>query len=187
MGRVANLAVMLSGHAAIWRAASCPSPTIESTRPGDVVHVSTTWCRQCSVVLRRPEQTVADRLCCRQAICLHEEDYGMLWKHWDFRTNHSEVRRSRRLVVSMIATVGNYEYGFFWYLYQDGTIAHEIKLTGILSTGEPRSMAVCLSLWLGDDLSRLMAYCDTLSSLCNCRRPVGILLACLDACTLSSA
>ena len=26
-----------------------------------------------------------------------------------------------RLVVSCIATVGNYEYGFFWYLYQDGT------------------------------------------------------------------
>ena len=31
--------------------------------------------------------------------------------------------RSRRLVISSIATVGNYEYGFFWYLYQDGTIA----------------------------------------------------------------
>jgi primary-amine oxidase len=31
--------------------------------------------------------------------------------------------------------VENYEYGFFWYLYQDGTIAFEIKLTGILSLG----------------------------------------------------
>jgi primary-amine oxidase len=45
-----------------------------------------------------------------------------------------EVRRSRRLVVSFIATVGNYEYGFFWYFYQDGTIQLEIKLTGIMST-----------------------------------------------------
>ena len=42
---------------------------------------------------------------------------------------------SRRLVVSCFATVGNYEYGFFWYLYTDGTIEFEVKLTGILSTG----------------------------------------------------
>jgi primary-amine oxidase len=45
------------------------------------------------------------------------------------------VRRSRRLVVSSIATVENYEYGFFWYLYQDGTIQFEVKLTGVLSLG----------------------------------------------------
>ncbi|UGS33830.1 primary-amine oxidase [Capillimicrobium parvum] len=69
------------------------------------------------------------------AICLHEEDYGVLWKHWDFRNDHTEVRRSRRLVVSSMSTIGNYEYGFFWYLYQDGTIEHEVKLTGIVSTG----------------------------------------------------
>ena len=69
------------------------------------------------------------------AVCLHEEDHGILWKHTDFRTGQVEVRRSRRLVVSFIATVGNYEYGFFWYLYQDGTIEFEVKLTGIVSTG----------------------------------------------------
>src|SRR3974390_2330949 len=49
-------------------------------------------------------------------------------------TGHTEVRRSRRLVVSFIATVGNYEYGFYWYFYLDGTIQLEVKLTGILST-----------------------------------------------------
>jgi primary-amine oxidase len=69
------------------------------------------------------------------AVCMHEEDYGLLWKHTDFRTEKTEVRRSRRLVISFIATVGNYEYGFFWYLYQDGTIQFEVKLTGIMSTG----------------------------------------------------
>ncbi|MFO1349641.1 MAG: primary-amine oxidase [Gammaproteobacteria bacterium] len=69
------------------------------------------------------------------AICMHEEDYGILWKHSDWRTNEVEVRRSRRLVVSSIATVGNYEYGFFWYFYLDGTIQFEIKMTGILNTG----------------------------------------------------
>ena len=68
------------------------------------------------------------------AVCMHEEDYGILWKHTDWRTGHVEVRRSRRLVVSSVATVGNYEYGFFWYFYQDGTIQVEIKLTGIINT-----------------------------------------------------
>jgi primary-amine oxidase len=68
------------------------------------------------------------------AVCMHEEDYGILWKHVDWRTEHTEVRRSRRLVVSFIATVGNYEYGFFWYFYQDGTIQYEVKLTGIVNT-----------------------------------------------------
>ena len=69
------------------------------------------------------------------AICLHEEDYGILWKHWDFRYGEqAEVRRSRRLVVSAIHTIGNYEYGFFWYFYLDGTIQFEAKLTGIVQT-----------------------------------------------------
>ncbi len=68
------------------------------------------------------------------AICMHEEDYGILWKHVDMHHGSSEVRRSRRLVVSFIATVGNYEYGFFWYFYLDGTIQLEVKLTGIMST-----------------------------------------------------
>jgi primary-amine oxidase len=68
------------------------------------------------------------------AICIHEEDYGILWKHLDMTTGHAEVRRSRRLVVSSISTVGNYEYGFFWYFYLDGTIQLEVKLTGIMST-----------------------------------------------------
>jgi len=70
------------------------------------------------------------------AICIHEEDYGILWKHTDRRLPSApEVRRSRRLVVSSISTVENYEYGFFWYFYQDGNIQFEIKLTGILSLG----------------------------------------------------
>ncbi len=68
------------------------------------------------------------------AICLHEEDFGILWKHTDLHAGTTEVRRQRRMVISMIATVGNYEYGFYWYLYLDGTIELEVKLTGIMST-----------------------------------------------------
>ena len=66
------------------------------------------------------------------AICMHEEDYGVLWKHFDLHHNQTEVRRSRRMVVSSFHTVGNYEYGFFWYLYLDGTLQFEVKLTGIV-------------------------------------------------------
>jgi primary-amine oxidase len=40
--------------------------------------------------------------------------------------------------VSSISTVENYEYGFFWYFYQDGNIQFETKLTGILSLGAAR-------------------------------------------------
>ncbi len=68
------------------------------------------------------------------AVCIHEEDYGIGWKHADLHAGTTEVRRSRRLVISSISTVGNYEYGFFWYLYLDGTISLEVKLTGIMST-----------------------------------------------------
>ena len=68
------------------------------------------------------------------AICMHEEDYSILWKHLDMMSGRSEVRRSRRLVISSIATVGNYEYGFYWYFYLDGTMQLEVKLTGIMST-----------------------------------------------------
>jgi primary-amine oxidase len=70
----------------------------------------------------------------RNAVCLHEEDYGILWKHFDFRTGVLETRRSRRLVISFFATVGNYDYGFYWHLYQDGTIELQAKLTGIIQT-----------------------------------------------------
>ena len=72
----------------------------------------------------------------KNAVCMHEEDFGILWKHTDRRLpDKPEVRRSRRLVISSIATVENYEYGLFWYLYQDGNIQFEMKLTGILSLG----------------------------------------------------
>ncbi|PZQ84923.1 MAG: tyramine oxidase [Ancylobacter novellus] len=70
----------------------------------------------------------------KNAICMHEEDYGTLWKHYEFRNGIYETRRSRRLVISFFATVGNYDYGFYWYLYQDGTIQLEAKLTGIIQT-----------------------------------------------------
>jgi len=67
------------------------------------------------------------------AICVHEEDSGVLWKHVDERTG-TEVRRARRLVVSFHVTVANYEYLVYWRFYQDGGIECEVRATGIMVT-----------------------------------------------------
>jgi primary-amine oxidase len=68
------------------------------------------------------------------AICIHEEDAGILFKHSDFRDDSTIVTRARRLVVQQIWTAANYEYIFQWIFHMDGTIQFEVKLTGILST-----------------------------------------------------
>ena len=70
----------------------------------------------------------------KNAICVHEEDFGILWKHTDIFNGSAQSRRQRRLVVSYFTTVGNYDYGFYWYFYLDGTIELEIKATGVLFT-----------------------------------------------------
>jgi primary-amine oxidase len=70
----------------------------------------------------------------RKAICIHEEDDGILWKHWDFRTERTQLRRARKLVVSCIATVGNYEYAQYWTFNQSGDITFQMKATGIINT-----------------------------------------------------
>jgi primary-amine oxidase len=70
----------------------------------------------------------------RNAICMHEEDFGVLWKHTDLWAGSSETRRQRRMVISFFTTIGNYDYGFYWYLYLDGTIGFEVKATGIVFT-----------------------------------------------------
>ncbi|KAN0100146.1 Copper amine oxidase, enzyme domain containing protein [Tylopilus felleus] len=69
----------------------------------------------------------------KNVICIHEEDAGVLWKHTDYRPGgRSHTVRSRRLVVSMVCTLANYEYIWNYYFYQDGNIELEIRLSGIL-------------------------------------------------------
>ncbi len=70
----------------------------------------------------------------RNAICLHEEDWSILAKHSDLWAGVNYVRRNRRLVISFFTTIGNYDYGFYWYLYLDGTIEFEAKATGVVFT-----------------------------------------------------
>ena len=70
----------------------------------------------------------------KNAVCIHEEDDGVLWKHVDHQEG-AEVRRSRRLVVSVHVTVANYEYLVYWRLYQDGSIECHVRATGIMVVG----------------------------------------------------
>lgn len=69
----------------------------------------------------------------KNAICLHEEDNAVLWKHVD-GVHGSEMRRQRRLVVSCHVTVANYEYLLYWRFYQDGNVECEVRATGIMVT-----------------------------------------------------
>ncbi|ORY57597.1 copper amine oxidase [Pseudomassariella vexata] len=70
----------------------------------------------------------------KNAVCIHEEDAGILFKHTDFRDESSIVTRARKLVIQQVFTAANYEYAIQWIFHQDGTIQPEIKLTGILNT-----------------------------------------------------
>ncbi|WP_078290212.1 primary-amine oxidase [Mycobacterium sp. D16R24] len=67
----------------------------------------------------------------KNAICIHEEDNAVLWKHVD-HDHGAEVRRMRRLTVSFHVTVANYEYLTYWRFYQDGNIECEVRATGIM-------------------------------------------------------
>ncbi|VEU19734.1 DEKNAAC100479 [Brettanomyces naardenensis] len=67
-------------------------------------------------------------------ICLHEQDYGLLYKHVNFRTLKTVVARRREFVVQTIATVANYEYAINYIFDQVGEIKIQVRATGILST-----------------------------------------------------
>ncbi|PWN22731.1 peroxisomal copper amine oxidase [Microstroma glucosiphilum] len=79
----------------------------------------------------------------KNAICIHEEDTGLMWKHTDYRSGgRAHNVRGRKLVISMVCTVANYEYQINWSFHLDGNIELDIKLTGILNLyllapGEP--------------------------------------------------
>jgi primary-amine oxidase len=43
------------------------------------------------------------------AVCVHEQDGGIGWKHTNYRTGRAAVVRNRELVLQSIITVANYE------------------------------------------------------------------------------
>ena len=68
------------------------------------------------------------------AVCCHEVDDGILWKHTNFRTGNAVVTRSRVLILQTIITVSNYEYIFAFHFGQDASLHYEVRATGIVST-----------------------------------------------------
>lgn len=66
------------------------------------------------------------------AVAIYERDGGILWKHQEDSPFTRIGRRARELVVTWIATLGNYDYGFHWIFRQDGSIQVEVDMTGIV-------------------------------------------------------
>ncbi|KAI9146950.1 copper amine oxidase [Paramyrothecium foliicola] len=69
----------------------------------------------------------------KNAICLHEQDDGIGWKHTDWRSGRAVVTRRRQLVIQYIITLANYEYAFNFKFDQAGAITLETRATGIVS------------------------------------------------------
>ncbi len=67
-------------------------------------------------------------------VCVHEQDYGLLMKHVNYRNEKAFVTRNRELVIQTIATVANYEYIIEYIFDQAGGIDIQVRATGILST-----------------------------------------------------
>lgn len=67
-------------------------------------------------------------------VAIYERDGGLLWKHLETGGDEAsnQSRRAREMVVSSIATVGNYDYAINWIFRQDGAIEVEAALTGIM-------------------------------------------------------
>ncbi|HEV8599670.1 MAG TPA: hypothetical protein VGQ69_09950 [Gemmatimonadales bacterium] len=61
-----------------------------------------------------------------RVVAVFERDGGLRWRH--ART----ALPARELVIRFVTTIGNYDYGFNWVFGQDGSIAVEIDLTGVL-------------------------------------------------------
>jgi primary-amine oxidase len=53
----------------------------------------------------------------KNAICIHEEDSGILFKHSDFRDDSVIVTRARKLIVNQVFTAANYEYAIQWIFH----------------------------------------------------------------------
>ncbi len=85
-------------------------------------------------------------------IALYERDAGILWRHYDFNNYSNEGRRSRELVMTTVAAIGNYDYAISWIFHEDGTIEEQTDLTGIMLTQGTDDMTET-----GDHLGTLVA------------------------------
>ncbi|MBA4186110.1 MAG: tyramine oxidase, partial [Acidobacteria bacterium] len=65
-------------------------------------------------------------------LAIYERDGGIAWKHYNFLTEKNETRRARELVLSAVATIGNYDYAINYIFKQDGSMEVDLALTGIM-------------------------------------------------------
>jgi len=75
------------------------------------------------------EGAVSER---KGVLAIYERDGGIAWKHYDFTTGKNETRRARELVLSAVATIGNYDYAINYIFKQDGSMEVDLALTGIM-------------------------------------------------------
>ena len=68
----------------------------------------------------------------KDLIAIYEKDAGILWRHYDSNTETYEAHRSRELVLTTVAAIGNYDYGINWVFHEDGTLEVQTDLTGIM-------------------------------------------------------
>ncbi|OQV00604.1 Copper amine oxidase, N2 domain-containing protein [Cladophialophora immunda] len=68
------------------------------------------------------------------AVCMHEIDNGIGYKHTNNRSGLVSITRARVLVLQSILTVGNYDYIFAFHFDQAAGLHYEIKATGIVAT-----------------------------------------------------
>lgn len=65
----------------------------------------------------------------KNAICIHEEDAGILFKHTDFRDESSIVTRARKLIIQQVFTAANYEYAVQWTFHVSQGPLHDVAGT----------------------------------------------------------
>jgi len=59
-----------------------------------------------------------------------ERDTGMLYKHTDLISGEVNGRRGRQMVLTLMSSIGNYDYAFDYIFNMDGVIEVKARLTG---------------------------------------------------------
>ncbi|MBI4349702.1 MAG: tyramine oxidase [Elusimicrobia bacterium] len=67
-----------------------------------------------------------------RALGFYTRDGGLLWKHRNPEPDADVARRARELVLTSVATIGNYDYAFSWVFREDGALEFQVEATGIM-------------------------------------------------------
>jgi len=65
-------------------------------------------------------------------VAAYERDTPMLFKHTNYVNGQTDGRRGRQMVLTSVATIGNYDYAFEYIFDMDGVIRVMVRLTGII-------------------------------------------------------